>query len=70
MFGDILRNQSGGNMEKIKTKMLNILLPEELINRVIAVCADQDMMIQEFVTDAIIEKLNLVYKEKRRKPIL
>jgi len=70
MFGDILRNQSGGNMEKIKTKMLNILLPEELINRVIAVCADQDMMIQEFVTDAIIEKLNLVYKERRKKPIL
>ena len=70
MFGDILRNQSGGNMEKIKTKMLNILLPEELINRVIAVCADQDMMIQEFVTDAIIEKLNLVYKERREKPRL
>ena len=57
-------------MEKIKTKMLNILLPEELINRVIAVCADQDMMIQEFVTDAIIEKLNLVYKERREKPRL
>jgi len=54
-------------MEKIKTKMLNILLPEELINRVIAVCADQDMTIQEFATDAIIEKLELFYKERRKK---
>jgi hypothetical protein len=57
-------------MEKIRTKMLNIMLPEELINRVIAVCSDQDMTIQEFVNDAIFEKLNHVYKEKRRKPIL
>jgi hypothetical protein len=57
-------------MEKIRTKMLNIMLPEELIYRVIAVCSDQDMTIQEFVNDAIFEKLNHVYKEKRRKPIL
>ena len=57
-------------MEKIKTEMLNILLPEELINRVIAVCADQDMTIQEFVTDAIIEKLERINKERRRKPRL
>jgi hypothetical protein len=54
-------------MEKVKTQLLNIVLPEELINRVIAVCADQDMTIQEFVTDAIIEKLELVYKERRKK---
>jgi hypothetical protein len=36
------------------------MLPEELINRVNAICADKDMTIQEFVTDAIIEKLELV----------
>jgi hypothetical protein len=54
-------------MEKTETKLLNIMLPEELINRANAVCADQDMTIQEFVTDAIIEKLNLVYKERRKK---
>ena len=53
--------------EKTKTKPINIMLQEELINRVNAVCADQDMTIQEFVTDAIIEKLNLVYKERRKK---
>jgi len=46
------------------------MLPEELNNRVNAVCADKDMTIQEFVTDAIIEKLELVYKERREKPRL
>jgi hypothetical protein len=55
------------NMEKTEKKLLNILLAEELINRVNAVCDDQDMSIQEFVTDAIIEKLNLFYKERRKK---
>ena len=54
-------------MEKTEKKLLNILLAEELINRVNAVCDDQDMSIQEFVTDAIIEKLNLFYKERRQK---
>jgi len=54
-------------VEKTKTKPINIMLQEELINRVNAVCDDQDMTIQEFVTDAIIEKLNLVYKERRKK---
>ena len=57
-------------MEKIKTQLLNIALPEELINRVIAVCADQDMTTQEFVTDAIIEKLERINKERRKKPRL
>jgi len=50
-----------------KTKPMNIMLQEELINRVNAVCSDQNMTIQEFVTDAIIEKLELVYKERRTK---
>jgi len=54
-------------MEKTETKLLSIMLPEGLINRVNTVCADKDMTIQEFVTDAIIEKLELVYKERRKK---
>jgi hypothetical protein len=54
-------------MEKTEKKLLNILLPEELINRINAVCDDQDMSIQEFVTDAIIEKLNIFYKDRRKK---
>jgi len=57
-------------VEKTGTKLLSIMLPEELINRVNAICADKDMTIQEFVTDAIIEKLELVYKERREKPRL
>jgi metal-responsive CopG/Arc/MetJ family transcriptional regulator len=57
-------------VEKTETKLLSIMLPEELINRVNAICADKDMTIQEFVTDAIIEKLELVYKERREKPRL
>lgn len=55
------------NMDKTEKKLLNILLPEELINRINTVCDDQDMSIQEFVSDAIIEKLNLFYKERRKK---
>ena len=53
--------------EITETKPINIMLQEELIYRVNAVCDDKDMTIQEFVTDAIIEKLNLVYKERRKK---
>ncbi|MBW2490092.1 MAG: ribbon-helix-helix protein, CopG family [Deltaproteobacteria bacterium] len=56
--------------EKIQTLPLNILLPEELIERLQAHCNERDMTVQEFVTDAIIEKLELVYKERRKKPRL
>jgi predicted DNA binding CopG/RHH family protein len=53
--------------EITKTKPLNIMLPEELINRINAYCSEQEMNIQEFATDAIIEKLELAYKERRKK---
>jgi len=52
------------------TKLLNIMLPEELMERVKTYCIERDMTIKEFVTDAIIEKLALVYKERRKKPRL
>ena len=55
---------------KTETKLLNVLLPKALMERTQSFCAERDMTIQEFVTDAIIEKLKLAYKEKRRKPIL
>jgi hypothetical protein len=54
------------NVEKTETKLLNILLPKELIDRVNTFCADKDITIQEFVTDAMIEKMRLAYKEKRK----
>ena len=53
--------------EKIQTKLLKIMLPEELLERVQSYCNERNMTIQEFVTDAIIEKLNLVFKERRKK---
>jgi hypothetical protein len=53
--------------EKIETKILKIMLPIELIKRIEALCAEKDMMLQDFVTDAIIEKLELVNKERRKK---
>jgi hypothetical protein len=53
-------------VKKTETKLLNILLPKELIDTVNTFCADKDITIQEFVTDAMIEKMRLAYKEKRK----
>ena len=60
-----MENQPTSNNPQNET--LNILLPEQLINRVNDVCAVKDMTIREFVIDAIIEKLELVYKERRKR---
>lgn len=48
--------------ETSKTKPVDIMLHEELIKRINAYCAEQEITIQEFITDAVIERLNLVYK--------
>ena len=53
--------------EKTETKLLNIVLPEELLERIQTLCAERDMTVQDFVTDAIIDKLALVHKERRKK---
>ena len=53
--------------ENSETHMLNIRLQKELIKRVEALCAEKEITVQDFVTDAIIEKLELVYKERRKK---
>ena len=53
--------------EIAKTKPINIMLQEDLIKRINAFCTEQEITIHEFVTDAIIEKLSLVYKERRKK---
>jgi hypothetical protein len=57
-------------VEKTETKTLNIKLHEDLVERLRAHCKERQMTIKEFVTDAIIEKLRLVHKEKRKKPRL
>ena len=53
--------------EETDAKRLNIMLPEELIKRIYLFCDEREMTIQDFVTDAIIEKLELAYKERRKK---
>ena len=53
--------------EKAESKELNIMLPEELIKRIYLFCDERDMTVQDFVTDAIIEKLQLAHKERRKK---
>jgi hypothetical protein len=57
-------------MEKTETKMLTIKLHEELMERLRAHCKEREMTIKEFVTDAIIDKLKLAHKERRKKPRL
>ena len=63
----------GENMEKktatenSETHMLNIMLRKELIKRVKAFCAEKEITVQDFVTDAVIDKLTLVHKERRKK---
>ena len=42
-------------------------LPKKLIKRIEVVCDKKEMSIQDFVSDAIIEKLELVHKERRKK---
>ena len=53
--------------ETAKTKPINIMLPEELMERIQALCDERGMTIQDFATDAIIEKLQLAHKERRKK---
>lgn len=52
---------------KVEKKMINILLPEDLYKRLEVCCDENESSVQEFVTDAIIEKLELAHKERRRK---
>jgi hypothetical protein len=53
--------------EKTETEMLSNGLPKDLIKRVKIFCAEKEMTIQDFVTDAIIEKLELAHKERRKR---
>jgi predicted HicB family RNase H-like nuclease len=55
-------------VEKTETKMLNVRLHEELVERLRAHCRERQITVKEFVTDAIIEKLRLAHKERRKKP--
>ncbi len=56
--------------EETETEMLNTGLPKGLIKRVKNFCDENKITVQDFVTDAIIDKLALVNKERRKKPRL
>jgi len=54
-------------LEETETEMFNTGLPKDLIERVKIFCAEKEITIQDFVTDAITEKLALVHKERRKR---
>ena len=56
--------------EETETEMLNTGLSKGLIKRVKNFCDESKVTIQDFVTDAIIDKLALVNKERRKSPRL
>ncbi|MGB2930523.1 MAG: hypothetical protein WBB70_16655 [Desulfobacterales bacterium] len=56
--------------EETETEMLNARLPKDLIERAKIFCDENEMTIQDFATDAIIDKLALVHKERRKRPRL
>ena len=53
--------------KKAEIKIIKTGLPKKLIKRIVVFCDNKEMSIQDFVSDAIIEKLELVHKERRKK---
>ena len=42
-----------------KTESLTVRLPEDLVRRIEVFCANNDLHIEQFVADALLEKLSL-----------
>ena len=53
--------------KKAENEIIKTGLPKKLIKRIVVFCDNKEMSIQDFVSDAIIEKLELVHKERRKK---
>ena len=53
--------------EKTETKMISTRIPKDLMNRIKVFCDENDMTIKEFLVEAMIEKLELAHKERRKK---
>jgi hypothetical protein len=47
-----------------------IVVPDALLDRVQTFCEKKDIDIQEFIIDAITEKLERAHQERRKKPRL
>jgi hypothetical protein len=56
--------------EKIQAEKLSINLHEGWLERLKNFCVERDIPIEEFVADAILDKLELVYKDRRKRPRL
>jgi hypothetical protein len=54
--------------EKIQAEKLSINLYEGLLERLKNFCTGRNIPIEEFVADAILDKLELVYKDRRKRP--
>jgi len=65
--------QESGNMKKksiseeTETEIISVKIPKDLKKRVNAYSDDNEMTIKHFIADAIIDKLELAHKERRRK---
>ena len=55
------------NPEKTETKMISTRIPKDLMKRLKIFCDENEMTIKDFIGDAIIEKLELAHKERRKK---
>jgi len=53
--------------ERTETQIISARIPRDLKKRVKAFCDDNQMPIGDFIADAIIDKLELAHKERRRK---
>ena len=53
--------------KKAENEIIKTGLPNKLLKRIVVFCDNKEMSIQDFVSDAIIEKLELVHKERRKK---
>ena len=53
--------------EKIEANGLSTRIPDDLMKRVKAFCNENKITIKDFIADAIIDKLELAHKERRKK---
>jgi len=53
--------------EKTETNMISTRIPKGLMKRVKVFCDENEMTIQDFLADAITEKIELAHKERRKK---
>lgn len=54
--------------ENGKIQSVHIDVPQSLMSRVHGYCDKHDLTVQEFIRDALSEKLIMAHKERRRKP--